>query len=66
MLFKFVIEIVLDCYDSFSLFFISVKMFYFVFGRLKMFYFCVIVVVFKLLCRALRSSCCLICSCQVV
>ena len=33
MLFKFVIEIVLDCYDSFRLFFISVKMFYFVFGR---------------------------------
>ena len=54
----------------------GVRMFYVVFGRKKMFgvvcrsnclrLFCVIVVVFNLSCRALGSSCCLICSCQVV
>ena len=55
----------------------SVRMFYVVFGRLNnalvlyvvsnsLMLFCVILVVFKLLCRALGSSCCLICPCQVV
>ena len=55
----------------------SVRIVYVVFGRLKkvlvlfvvlnsLRLFCVNVVVFKLSCRALGSSCCLIFSCQVV
>ena len=55
----------------------SVQMCYVVFGRLKnvlvlyvasnsLRLFCVIVVVFKMSCRASGSSCWLICPCQVV